>query len=118
MNNYVTALCAGSGFDKRATPGQSEKEEDEAEWDELGKKAFEGVKGEEVRNAVVEGLLSRGGGSGWCDEQVSRISFERRSADIQVIVLRRLWSFLLCKEEDWQGAARALSQIPLEGTSR
>jgi len=71
LNNYVAALCSGSGFDKRSIPGQSEKEEDEAEWEDLGRKAFAGEQGGEVRRSVVEGLLSRGGGSGWCDEQVS-----------------------------------------------
>ena len=71
LNLFVAALCAGSGFDKRSIPGQSEKEDDEAEWDERGSKAFKGDEGESVRQTVVEGLLARGGGSGWCDEQVS-----------------------------------------------
>lgn len=36
----------------------------------------------------------------------------------QTIVLRRLQAHLLQKQEDWVGAATALKQIPLEGTSR
>lgn len=51
-------------------PLDEEGQADEAEWAALGKAAFGGEKGEEVRRDVVEGVLAAGS-SGWCDEQVS-----------------------------------------------
>lgn len=51
-------------------PLDEEGQADEAEWVTLGKAAFDGEKGEEVRRDVVEGVLAAGS-SGWCDEQVN-----------------------------------------------
>lgn len=51
-------------------PLDEEGQADEAEWIALGKAAFDGEKGKEVRRDVVEGVLAAGS-SGWCDEQVN-----------------------------------------------
>ncbi|WWD19908.1 hypothetical protein CI109_104377 [Kwoniella shandongensis] len=107
LGAYVTALCAGTTLPRTGTAALSLDEEgssDVEKWDAIGKEAFNGTKGEEVRRDVVEGVLGQGGISGWCDEQIT--------------VLRHLHSHLLQLEEDWLGAAKALMQIPLEGTSR
>ncbi|WWC92001.1 uncharacterized protein L201_006955 [Kwoniella dendrophila CBS 6074] len=104
---YVISLCSGTSMEKKGTASISLDEEginDKSRYEDLGTQAFKGEKGEEIRRDVVEGVLSGGGLSGWCDEQTT--------------VLRHLHSHLLQLEEDWLGAARALMQIPLEGTSR
>ena len=44
--------------------------------------------------------------------------FNELNVLLQTTVLRHLLSHLLQAEEDWEGAARALMQIPLEGGSR
>ncbi|ORY25436.1 putative COP9 signalosome complex subunit 4 [Naematelia encephala] len=107
LGAFVAALCAGSGMDKVESLTSSDVEEgagDEEHWERLGKAAFEGEKGAEIRKEVVDGVLSDGARGGWCDEQVT--------------ALRHLQSYLLQLEEDWVGAARVLMQIPLEGGSR
>ncbi|RSH91532.1 hypothetical protein EHS25_009831 [Saitozyma podzolica] len=106
LGAFVIALCAGSGLDPKYYRGAEGEEAggDEARWEELGTKGFEGEEGGERRREVVEGVLGGGGAAGWCDEQTT--------------ILRRLEAHLLQKEDDWLGAARALMQIPLEGGSR
>lgn len=71
LGAFVIALCAGSGISKR-TPmsGEAEDGGDEEKWEGMGREAFPGEKGAEMRRDVVEGVLE-GGGTGWCDEQVS-----------------------------------------------
>ncbi len=72
LGAFVIALCAGSGMARTITiSGEGEESGDEEKWDTVGKKAFRGEKGAEVRREVVEGVLSGGGTGGWCDEQVS-----------------------------------------------
>ncbi|WVW86469.1 hypothetical protein I302_108517 [Kwoniella bestiolae CBS 10118] len=107
LGSYVISLCAGTSMEKKGTsalPLDEDLTNDQPRLEELGQEAFSGEKGEEVRRDVVEGVLGGGGLSGWCDEQTT--------------VLRHLHSHLLQLEEDWLGAAKALMQIPLEGTSR
>ncbi|OWZ63432.1 COP9 signalosome complex subunit 4 [Cryptococcus neoformans] len=106
LGAYLVALLAGTTVAQKGTakvPLDEEGQADEAEWVALGKAAFSGEKGEEARRDVVEGVLAAGS-SGWCDEQIT--------------VLRHLYSHLLMLEEDWEGAARALMPIQLEGGSR
>ncbi|WWC95077.1 hypothetical protein V866_001929 [Kwoniella sp. B9012] len=107
LGSYVIALCAGTSMDKKGTsaiPLDEELSNDQAKYEDLGERAFKSENGEEIRRDVVEGVLSGGGLSGWCDEQTT--------------VLRHLYSHLLTIEDDFLGAAKALMQIPLEGTSR
>ncbi|KAI9634212.1 putative COP9 signalosome complex subunit 4 [Dioszegia hungarica] len=105
LGAYVMALCGGSTIsekDKKISGG--DEGGDESKWEEAGKAAFQGEKGEDVRREVVEGVLDAPGMAGWCDEQTT--------------VLRKLYSEILQSDEDWIGAARALIKIPLEGGSR
>lgn len=107
LEAFVTALSGGSGFDKKSVPGITSSDlsgEETAAWAGAGEEALKGEEGEEARSKVVEGVLEGGVQAGWSDEQV--------------VVLRFLNSHLLQKEEDWLGAARALTKIPLDGTSR
>ncbi|WVR09684.1 hypothetical protein IAU60_006759 [Kwoniella sp. DSM 27419] len=106
LGAFVTAMCGGTSLERKGTAALAQDEEGSADvnsWEEAGKAAFSGEHGAEVRRDVVEGVLA-GGTNGWCDEQTA--------------VLRHLYSHLLSLEEDWLGAAKALMQIPLEGTSR
>lgn len=71
---YVISLCSGTSMEKTGTASISLDEEglnDKSKYEDLGKNAFSGDKGEEVRGNIVEGVLSGGGLSGWCDDQVS-----------------------------------------------
>lgn len=107
LEAYITALSGGSGFDRNVALGNTLSDLSEEEvnhWSQVGATAFQGEEKEDVRLKVVEGVLSGGMQAGWSDEQV--------------VVLRFLLSHLLQKEEDWLGAARALTQIPLDGASR
>ncbi|WVQ83722.1 hypothetical protein IAT38_005866 [Cryptococcus sp. DSM 104549] len=107
LDCYVTALVAGTDLPRTGTSALSMDEEGRADaerWDTLGKAAFAGEEGRESRRDVVEGVLTTGGISGWCDEQTT--------------VLRHLHSSLLEEEEDWENAAKALMHIQLEGVSR
>lgn len=68
--------------DKKISGG--EEGGDEGKWEEVGKAAFVGEKGQDLRRDVVEGVLAAQGMAGWCDEQVSwvadeTISFKRLS---------------------------------------
>ncbi|WRT69944.1 uncharacterized protein IL334_006935 [Kwoniella shivajii] len=104
---YITVLCAGTSMEKKGTAQlhlEKRDEESISTWEEIGKNAFQGEENGEIRKDVVEGVLNGGGISGWCDEQVT--------------VLKHLYAHLLQLEDDWYGAAKALMQIPLEGTSR
>lgn len=122
LGAYVMALCGGSGMseqDQRVSGG--EDNEDVEKWEEQGKQAFKGEKGEEVRREAVEGVLGAQGMAGWCDEQVSSTCLhiiQYQELKCQTTVLRRLHAHILQQEEDWVGAARALTKIPLEGGSR
>jgi len=112
--------------------GEGEESGDEEKWDTVGKKAFRGEKGAEVRREVVEGVLSGGGTGGWCDEQVSiskslplrtihlvsRRNLRWHWGAYQTTVLRHFLAHLQQAEEDWEGAALTLMGIPLEGGSR
>jgi COP9 signalosome complex subunit 4 len=72
LGAYVMALCGGSTIsekDKKISGG--DEGGDESKWEEAGKAAFQGEKGEDVRREVVEGVLDAPGMAGWCDEQVS-----------------------------------------------
>ena len=76
LDSYVLALCGGSGFDLNSVPGYTPSEEDSdhsesTTWEEQGRKAFTGDKGEDIRYEVVENVLQGGNNAGWCDEQVS-----------------------------------------------
>ncbi|WVQ94980.1 hypothetical protein IAU59_002072 [Kwoniella sp. CBS 9459] len=107
LGAYVTALSAGTTLERTGTAALSldeEGAEDAPQWEQLGQKAFGGEPGAEIRRDVVDRVLGGGSTSGWCDEQTT--------------VLRHLQSHLLQLEEDWLGAAKALMQIPLEGSSR
>lgn len=55
--------------DKKISGG--EEGGDEGKWEEVGKAAFVGEKGQDLRRDVVEGVLAAQGMAGWCDEQVS-----------------------------------------------
>lgn len=119
LGAYVSALCGGSGLDRKDTAGADEVGDED--WRKAGEETFKSESGEELRKEVVEGVLGEGGMSGWCDEQVSFpirpyvVSFK---LNFQTTILRQLYAHLLEAEEDWLGAARALMQIPLEGGSR
>ena len=55
-------------------PGSSGQEGelgDGHDWERLGKGAFGGEEGSEMRRTVLEGVLGPGGTMGWCEEQVS-----------------------------------------------
>ena len=71
LSAFVTALCAGTGLPSKVM-GDTEVERavDAGEWERLGREAFAGEKGREVRGEVVDGVLGSGGVSGWCDDQV------------------------------------------------
>jgi COP9 signalosome complex subunit 4 len=83
LGSYVAALCGGSGLnasgkevdptDISAGAAGSVTSGDE-EWWKKGEEVFIGDEGEELRKAVVEGVLNPGGMTGWCDEQVSGAS--------------------------------------------
>jgi COP9 signalosome complex subunit 4 len=73
LGAYVMALCGGGGLaekDKRISGG-GEEGGDEIKWEDEGRAAFSGEKGEEVRREVVKGVLEAQGMAGWCEEQVS-----------------------------------------------
>jgi COP9 signalosome complex subunit 4 len=74
LGAFVIALSAGSGLEPKYYRGAEGEEAggDEARWEELGAKGFEGEEGGERRREVVEGVLGGSGAAGWCDEQVSR----------------------------------------------
>ncbi|WWC72296.1 uncharacterized protein I206_106258 [Kwoniella pini CBS 10737] len=107
LGTYVLALSAGTSMIKSGTSSLTFDDEgsgDNDKFEQLGIQAFKSEKGEEARRDIVEGVLAGGNLSGWCEEQTT--------------VLRHLYSHLLQLEEDWLEAAKALMQIPLEGTSR
>ncbi|TYJ52145.1 hypothetical protein B9479_007270 [Cryptococcus floricola] len=106
LGAFLVAVTAGTTLELKGTatiPLDEEGEGDKAKWEELGKQAFQGEKGEEARREVVEGIL-QGGNLGGSDEQVA--------------VLRHLNSHLLTLEEDYEGAARALMAIQVDSGSR
>lgn len=72
LGAYVLALCGGRNVStkEKGTVG-GEEGVDEGKWEEMGKVAFDGDKGEDVRRDIVEGVLGDQGMAGWCEEQVS-----------------------------------------------
>jgi len=69
---FVIALCSGSGFERTGSIStENDDLGDENKWIMMGRDAFEGNKGEEIRRDIVVGVLSGGNTGGWCDEQVS-----------------------------------------------
>ena len=67
----MIALCAGSGSERTFRTENVEEIGDEEIWDNMGKQAFKGDNGEELRREVVQGVLGTGGTGGWCDSEVS-----------------------------------------------
>lgn len=69
LGSLVDALCGGTSLKRNSNNG--DPEEDDGKWTDIGRQAFSGSDGTELRGNVVDGILGSENMAGWCEEQVS-----------------------------------------------